>query len=169
MKNTYVKAIVLAVLVILLAVVWYFSMKKDEKVEPTPQPVTDTEQKVKATKTEVDSTKVPENFPTDIPIEPGAKIVDNFNATAPDGRVQATRSFESAKSAQENFTFYKNLLTQKGYEIVNTANRDNLQVIFAKKGDGLVNIAILNNQATSMRTVSITYSEATGTAQPTTR
>jgi hypothetical protein len=53
-------------------------------------------------------------FPADIPLEEGAHIVGNYTAVTPDGVSQVSVVFESSRSVQENFAFYRNFFAQKG-------------------------------------------------------
>ena len=98
----------------------------------------------------VDNGKVPDYFPA-IPISSDVKIVNNYNATSPDGRVQATRTFENRKSVAENFDFYKNYLTapQNGWTLLSEVNNSadpNHKAIFAKNADGILTINISAGQ-----------------------
>ena len=109
---------------------------------------------------QVDTSKLPDSFPTDIPLESGAKVEQNYNASV-SGKIQATRIFVSAKSLSENFTLYKTWLTKNGWKIDATLDQPSLKVLVASKGSEMINITINANQQTKENTVNISYTTTT--------
>jgi hypothetical protein len=92
----------------------------------------------------VDATKLPERFPTDIPLEAGATTTYNYNAVNANGEYQSSREFISKKSVAQNFSFYQTALKNAGWSITaavnDTANRQ--EIIFATKGLNSLNVRI---------------------------
>jgi len=100
------------------------------------------------TVTHLPVTAVPNSFPSDIPIERGAKILDTYSATPADAsRIQVTRVFESSKTVTENVALYKAFLSDssRGWSIMSEAAGaagSGQRFILAKKGDSLLDIGI---------------------------
>jgi hypothetical protein len=106
--------------------------------------------------------QIPQGFPTQVPIEAGASIVQNYTATMKDGRVQGTRAFESAKSVKQNFDLYKAYLSAKGNgwtitsELNDTAAPNHL-ALFAKNAVGTLGVDI-SKSAVGVTIVNVTFS-----------
>ncbi len=108
---------------------------------------------------EVPVTKAPQSFPSAIPIEQGAKITQNYNATAPNGMFQATRVFETGKSLDENFTLYNAFLKSDGWTLTNTVDQPTAKLLSAKKDQAQLQISMTENSVTKVREIDISYSE----------
>lgn len=116
-------------------------------------------QPLKVEKTEVPLNQAPVGFPADIPIEAGAKFLQNYNAMAENGLFQATRVFETAKTLDANFKLYGDYIANNGWTLLTSLNQETLKVLSAKKGEGNLQITINENSLTKIRTVDISYSE----------
>ena len=91
--------------------------------------------------TNVPTSQFPESFPANIPIDGYDKILSNYNAVSPDGKIQATRSFSSVKSVNENFIFYRTFLSTNGngWNLINEVNdpsNPDHKALFAKNANG---------------------------------
>ncbi len=104
----------------------------------------------------VDNSKLPDQFPADIPLETGATVTGNYNATAADGRSQATRSFETTKTLDDNFKLYSDFFKKSGYTVNSTINQANFKAILASKGDLKVQVNMSTNPTTKVKTIDIT-------------
>lgn len=102
----------------------------------------------------------PERFPSNIPIENGAKITQNYNATAPDGRFQATRAFETTLTLAQNLALYKDFLVKDGWKIETSLDMENYKMILGSKANAQLQISIDNNATIGMKTVNISYTES---------
>lgn len=118
-----------------------------------------TSDSVQIEKTNVDFSKVPEKFPTDIPIEAGAKITQNFNATTPTGQFQATRVFETKKSLPDNLVLYSTFLKKNNWTIKSTIDNDNFKMVIAGMEKKSITVSIDENKTTKVKTVNISYTE----------
>ncbi len=116
-------------------------------------------QSAKVQKTDVDLDKKPESFPENIPLEAGANITQNLNATTPTGQFQATRVFETKKSLTENLTIYNEFLKSAGWTTNSTIDTPNHKVVIASLGKKSFQISIDQNKTTQIKTVSISYIE----------
>lgn len=111
-------------------------------------------------KTELAADQAPQAFPANIPIEKGAKITQNFNATALDGRLQATRAFETALTLSQNFNLYRDFMNKNGWKIDTTVDLENYKIIAASKERAKLQVSIDKNQGSGVKTVSISYTES---------
>lgn len=110
-------------------------------------------------KTNVDFSKLPERFPTNIPMESGAKLTQNYNATTPTGQFQATRTFETKQTLVANQTLYTDFLKKDGWAIKGTTDNPTYKMVMGVKGKQALLIAINEYQVTKIKTVSISFSE----------
>jgi hypothetical protein len=153
------KLVVLLVLLLLAIIGGAFYLKMDKGTGPDPMKGDASEKPKEVTKTEVPVDKAPEKFPSDMPIEAGSAILQNYNATAPDGRFQATRVFETKESLATNLTIYRNYLTKSGYEIKSTIDQPNYKMVYGTKGNASIQVSIDQNTVSNIKTVSISYTE----------
>ncbi len=102
---------------------------------------------------------MPENFPSNIPIEMGATITQNYNATTADGKIQATRAFASKKTVDYNFEFYKNFINdpQNGWTYLNEVNDLIHGALFASGSGGILSINISAGSAPGTSMVVISF------------
>lgn len=107
----------------------------------------------------VDSSKLPTMFPADIPLEEGAEVDQNYNATSDDGGTQATRSFVTQKSFDENITIYKEYMQKNGWDIqISKAPDETSRVLVGMKGLSQlqVSMAIVPASQKNFVTISLT-------------
>ncbi|RJQ28885.1 hypothetical protein C4571_02485 [Candidatus Parcubacteria bacterium] len=114
------------------------------------------------TTTNVTAEKLPEKFPVDVPLEEGAKILKNYNSVSPEGRVQASRVFESNRSVAANFDLYRNFLTdrQNGWTVVyelNNPSQPAYKAIFARRTDGVLNVTIRSSTQERASIVDVSF------------
>ncbi len=157
MNNNRIIYLVVLLVLVIIAAVYYFKVVDNDKNQSTTN--TNGNKASQIVKTQVETDKLPEKFPADVPIEKDAKILQNYNATAPDGRFQATRVFETKESLAANITLYRNFLTKAGYEIKSSVDQPNYKMLYATKGDAGLQIAVDQNTVSKVRTVSISYTE----------
>ena len=110
--------------------------------------------------TDVPESQFPDFFPS-VPIEGYAKVVANYNAEAPDGRVQATRTVTSRKSVAENFALYETFIAapENGWTLLNKVDipsDPDHKALFAKGTEGIlsVNISAGAGEGASVLTIS---------------
>ena len=144
-------AAIVAIAAIIALVIFYAN--KGNKVlpvtnkAPAPAPLVKT--------TEVNNDKLPDKFPSDIPIESGATITQNYNATTTDGRYQATRAFETKKSLAENLALYTQYLQTNGWTIKATIDQPTYKMVTASKDKQQLQISISENSTSKVVTVTI--------------
>jgi len=105
---------------------------------------------------------LPSKFPPNVPCEQTALIVSNFNATAQNGQLQATRSFKSSKTVAENISLYAGFLANKANgwtAIASSAGSSGGKIMVATNGEGLLTIRVspISSQPTSASLVEIDY------------
>ena len=144
--------VVVAVLFLLLYVAIQINTFKNDKLATQPLPA-------QVQKTNVDFDKVPEKFPTNIPIESGARLTQNYNAVTPEGAFQATRTFVTEKSLTENIDFYTDFLSKDGWKTNLSADQANFKMISGAKDGKKINISADENKISKIKTVTISYTE----------
>jgi hypothetical protein len=106
--------------------------------------------------------QVPQQFPPELlPLEQGATLTENFNASTDDGRFQATRAYQTQQSLPEVIKAYQSLLAKNAWAIQSTLDQPTLEVLIANKGDLQVLIAANQNTNTGVDTVTVTASPLT--------
>lgn len=155
-KKFVVVILVIAIAAIIASLVYAMMVRKNAGQSGTKD---ENKDQIQIVKKEVDKAKAPEKFPSDIPIEAGAVITQNYNATAPDGRFQATRVFETKKTLAENLTIYKDYLEEDNWKVASTVNLENYKMVFGSKGKAQLQVSIDQNSESKVKTVSISYTE----------
>ncbi len=151
--------ITLVIIVLLLAGYLAFSKgqlkqnngKKDQQIS---------ERQLNVRKEEVKKDQLPKDFPANLPIEEGATITQNYNATSADGTFQATRVFETKKSLDENYKIYQNYLQANGWKIQADLKQDNYQMLLGVKEGSSLQVSINKNSVNGISTVDISYSKS---------
>lgn len=92
--------------------------------------------------------QIPAGFMAEIPIEAGATITQNFEATLTDGRKQATRAFISGRGLEENYQIYLNFLTKNGWELKTNFESENLKTLLGAKNESELAVNISQNTNT---------------------
>lgn len=118
--------LIIAICFLILAVIFFsafYHLKFNKNKVPT----------INIVKAEVPLDRVPQLFPEDIPIEKGAKITQNYNATSSDGHFQATRAFETKKSLAESFKIYQDYFKKNNWEVRASLDQENYKMLAATK------------------------------------
>lgn len=150
----FIVIVALAIIVLALAgLILVFSMtdKSGPQVNDQETPI--------VTQKDLPVTQVPEKFPVNVPIEEGATILQNYNATAADGRFQATRTFETKKSLDANFTIYENYLKANNWKIETTLNQPEYKLLVGTNGNTQLQISLSENTVDKVKTVDISLTE----------
>lgn len=102
--------------------------------------------------------KKPAQFPAEVPVESGARIVSNYNATSPGGRLQATQAFESSRSVAANFKLYNDYLTQNNWKILSEdSSKADLQFLIAQNDKGILNVSIHKGSTATTSIVDLSF------------
>ncbi len=118
---------------------------KNAPPKPTGEPSKPAADYKPVPQTAVPETKLPDRFPSDVPIEAGAQITQNFNAVNSSGKFQASREFISKKTVEENYTLYQAVLKQNGWTVTSTTTSSVQSIILATKGADSLNIRIYSS------------------------
>lgn len=155
MPNKKLMAVVVIGFLIIAGLVYFL---KDDNTSNTQEYYNNQQPSVQ--KTNVDFSKLPEKFPSDIPIEKDAKITQNYNSTTPEGHFQATRTFVTQLSLAENFATYEKFFNDNGWTIIATTNDPTYKMIAGSKDKQNIQVTIDENKGENkIKTVSISYSE----------
>ena len=142
MKTKLVLGVIILLLIAAAASLWF--RRQAAPSSRQPEPVAKTSTSTPVVQHNVDTAQLPEQFPSDIPLEQGAKITLNYNAVNAKGMYQASREFISAKSLDQNFEFYQRVLKQNGWMITQTLDDPtrHQKIILATKGANNLNIRV---------------------------
>jgi hypothetical protein len=103
----------------------------------------------------LDNTQVPENIPQDLPKESSDQIFQNYVAKTEDGRVQGTRSYEIKNSLSDAYANFQTYFSQNGWKVTSKLDQSSLKSITAVKGQTQLQVNIVENSVTKIRTVNI--------------
>lgn len=146
--------VVVAALLCLLYVAYILSNKSKERQQ------VEAPQLAAPEKTNVDFSELPTKFPSNVPIESGAKTTQNFEVKSPDGNFQATRGFETKLSLADNLKLYTDFLKKDGWEIKATVDNKDLKMVIGQKAEKSLQITMNENTITKIKTVTISYAES---------
>jgi hypothetical protein len=110
-------------------------------------------------RTDLPSEQLPAQFPTTLPIEASAKVVDNFNSTANDGTFQATRSYTSVRTPAENFKTFADFFKQDGWTTLVTSDTAAMKSLSVQKGETTIQVlayTTIDTAKSSMVKVNVT-------------
>jgi len=143
--------IVIVAIIIVAGVFWFLKLRIDNgNQEAQPTPVNKIEN--------FDTDEKPSQFPADLPMESGAKIISNYNATSPEGRLQATQVFESSQSVADNFDLYKSYLSKNGWEILSqNSSNANLRLLIGQNSTGVLNVTIHRGDSATTSVVDLSF------------
>jgi len=103
---------------------------------------------------------LPEGFLPSLVLNGETQITQSYNVTYPQSLTtkQATVVFESSKTLKENYDFYAKWAQDNGWAITTKDDSSqNLRSLYLEKNKESINIAIVNNAASSKPTITISY------------
>jgi hypothetical protein len=120
-KRSYIIFAAVCVVIVIGAAWLILSSRKSHPAAPT------------SVMADVTASQLPQGFPANLPIEPGATLTQNYTTTNPAGNLLAVREFVSKKTMAENFALYKNFLITNGWSITFTLDAADQKVLNAQK------------------------------------
>lgn len=145
------------IVIALLALLFVAVQLSKHPVSPTKNSMEDKKKTVQISP--VDYNKLPDKFPTDLPLEDGANITQNFNATEVDGRYNATREFNSAKTLAQNIAVYTKYLKTNDWQVKATIDQPALKMVMGQKGNQQLQVVAAQNPTTKANVITITLTE----------
>lgn len=121
----------------------------------TPQPVPQIPTK------EIAKDQLPDSWPSDIPMEAGAKVTVNYQRTTPEGNVQLVRAFNSAKTVDANAKIYTDYFTSAGFTVGGKIDQATFKSYLATKGNEMLQVLIQQDAKTKVVNVNITVTFGT--------
>lgn len=91
---------------------------------------------------------VPTDFPTDIPIENGAKVEQSYSLNYV-GQKQLTIVILSVKTVNENYSLYADFLKLNGWNVSNKYESPKLSSLYGTKENNDINVTISENSSAS--------------------
>lgn len=151
-KRLLVLVTALGVAVVILAAFYFATDKFTKNFSEKEPPIT---------KTNIADNEIASSFPTDLPIEPGSKTVQNYEARAKDGRKQSTFSATTQKPLVQAAQVYRDFFAEKEWTEVeySTENPDFVKAAFRKEADFLT-IEAQKDQNSTKNIVDITLIES---------
>ncbi len=122
--------------IVISDIYFYLTLSRNGTPPPPPDVVTESV----STSTPIDSAQidaektVPKGFPSEIPIEEGAKLEESYDLNY-DGQRQLTIVFPSTKTVKENYALYEDFLLTKGWNISNKYTGKGVSALYGTKGD----------------------------------
>ena len=152
-------SVIIVIVIVIVALLGLWALSKWQK-SPLKNTNSTTEVQPTATNpvkvTNVESSQLPAQFPTDFPLEKGAQVLKNDNSENAQA-FEATRQFVSAKTLSENFKIYSDYLKQNKWEITGTSDTPNIKSLSAQKGSSSVTVSITQNPNTKKVVVDISF------------
>jgi hypothetical protein len=107
----------------------------------------------------VPSAQIPAGMPANLPFENNAKILSNFTIKNPDtGKTQATRTYVSQKTIDENFAIYQKYLQDNGWTITSSLSKPSVKSLDSAKGATNLNV-VIGQDSKGQVSVMVTYIE----------
>ena len=151
---------IVALIVVVAAVALLFVFLAHNKVSGPivvvpPKPI------LRVYKKDLTSDQIPDKFPAElVKLEVGCKLTQNYNASAADGRFQATRACETTKTLADQIKIYRDYLAKNSWNIQDTLDQDTVKVVIANKNDAQILVVADENATTHIRTVTVTATSA---------
>lgn len=150
------RKILLSVLGVAVVVGAYYLISEYGGIKPARQSTNQSKEKdFSVAKKEVAANQAPSGFPSDVPIEAGATIIQNYEADVSDGRHQATRVFQSSKTVAQNYQLYLDFLTKNGWTVSNKSETETIASLYAVKAGSELTVSITKNSVTGVVTVDL--------------
>jgi len=150
---------VIGIIIVALAIVMVIINRQMAK-PTTTKTNTKTAAELKVDRQEVPPATLPENFPTDIPLEKDAKVIQNYTATTNNGGFQSTREFETKKTLAESYRIYKAYFQQNGWQLSGGVDDTYVKVVSANKGNLTATVTMDYNLKTDIKTIEITITKS---------
>ena len=149
MKTMNYRNIILVIASVIVLIAITFIMYK-QSVDKVVQPLA--EQPTTIVQTEPQKTdfgsKIPSEFPTDIPIEEGAEVQQSYSLNYA-GQNQLTIVFPSTKTVKENYALYADFLNKQQWNITNKYESAKLSSLYATKESSDINVTISENTSSA--------------------
>ncbi|MHB1034901.1 MAG: hypothetical protein ACYC35_12055 [Pirellulales bacterium] len=94
---------------------------------------------------------LPESFPKDVPVYPGSTV-----ATSATMKEATQVSLQTGDSTQKAVTFYQSKLKENGWDIENTMNMQQGNMLAAKKADSRLTVMIMAQDDKTMISLTLT-------------
>lgn len=126
-KNKISLLIVLTILLLIVAGVFFYLMPKKQMENSRPEDF-------KVTTEEVKGVQTLQGFPVNLPVEAGSIDLQNYESTSNDGRIQSTKKFTTELTITEATQKYVEFFKKLGWQV--TAKTTS-PVLLVRKNDAL--------------------------------
>ena len=160
MKKNFIVLAVLIILIVAATIVYLATNRNNSNLSLDKNDV------FSVTKQDLKSTEMPSVMPSDLPIAPGSEVLQNYEATASDGRKQSTRVITTNQNLAVAMGVYKDFFTSKDWVSKSSTNATpGVQTIALEKGRQNVLIVARANTDTNQNTIEITLTEPVSSNQ----
>lgn len=108
------------------------------------------------------STKLPADWPKDVPVPEGAKIVNTASTSGPDGESLMNLVIETSQSAEELSSEFKQSLESNGWKIETQSTSGDGATLQATKTDPERSTVVLIGSTDGKTTATVTVGEKSG-------
>lgn len=137
-----------------IIIVGVFSYLNDKK-----KPEVETQQGTGTKIEELNPTSLPANMPLDLPIEPGTEVLENYQATSKDGRIQNTRRFTTKNTPDVAVKIYTNFFTKNAWKVANLKLEPGSANAILRRNDSSLTINVKRDSRVNSNVVEITITE----------
>lgn len=150
--------VIISLVLILVALVMISKTRK-APISPKNESGSATSSPFTPSITIVPTSTVPSALPANLPLEAGAKVLQNFEGSVKDSnQTQSTRVYVSSKTVDQNFTIYKKYLQDNNWMITSTVDQPNVKNFDASKGTSRMTVTIAKDSAGQV-TVNVSYTD----------
>lgn len=144
------------ILIIIIALVTvYFYLRKAPDMNNSVTEISSGEFSAEVKK--LGSAEILSGFPEDLPMQDGSEVLDNYEATSNDGRIQSTKLFKSPQTTAQALQTYTNFFTGKGW--VRNVGGSLTSPILMRRADDTLMISVSSGIDSSEAIVEITLTQ----------
>jgi hypothetical protein len=146
----------MVVLIVLIALAGFFLFMKKDKTGPDTTP-DGTEQEFSFEKRELGLAETLSGFPSDLPMQTGNQVLQNYEAESNDGRLQSTKKFTTSLSVTQALQTYTNFFISKDW----LRNTDGALAspVLMRRGSNVLMISVSQDSTDSDTIVEITLTQ----------
>lgn len=105
--------------------------------------------------TNIPISHLPNNFPSNLPVETGSQLLENYEATSVDNGKQSTQVYTTRKTLSENVKIYTEYLQKNGWIILSQEDKPTYKMIYASKGISFLQVDLTEQSSPLANTIGI--------------
>lgn len=112
--NSLNRTTILVIILIMSAALAGFFLYRSQKSAPPLEESSRTAHQIEVV--DLPKAQNPAGIPQDLPLDPGSKVIQNYESTAPDGRIQSTKKFTTPLGVDEALAKYHKFFEARGWK-----------------------------------------------------